>query len=1649
MRLKLSLLNRRATPDTPVVSDILVAADVTVTVGEIAARILGNDALPRDATLRVQYPSATGFVVLDPFAPLPQAHLCAGSYIEAVPVGVVGPAEQRAFTVRAALRDAAGNVWPLVEGHNQLGRDKRFRIWLRSRTVSRKHADIFITGDRALLTDLGAANPVSVGGVPVSVGELAQGDVLEIGDQDLTFTWMLTPAAPQVPETIIEYVRPPRIEQFVGQRRISLPTPPAAPAPQHLPMLAILAPLLMGVASYAMTQSPYSLILIAMSPLMMLGSWLDGIFGNKKDFKRQLAEYHEGLVRMDEELTGQQQRECLARNAEFPDGNAIASAILHRDVLLWTRRPEHATFLELRVGLGADRSRLQLELPERGNIPDSIWQQLTGLQQRHETIEPVPLLISLPEAGSMGIVGERNARDDVMRQIILQLATLHAPSEMVIAGAAAEAMAPTWAWLKWLPHVDPPQSPLGGAHLAMGRVDNNRLIARLEELIARRQSNGDAGALRSHLPVDHRVGDDHGIPVTSLPRLPAVVVLIVGETGVDTGRLVQLAEDGPDVGVYTVWLQDTRTQLPAACRSFVDIALDLTATLNQVREAVSLPLRQPDRVGLIAAERMARELASIDDAGARVLDDSDLPSRVALHELVPYDIVGSAQGVVAAWRESDSIKRTWATHQERKPGTLPAVVGMGLDGRLRLDLREQGPHALVGGTTGAGKSEFLQTWIMSMAASISPDRLTFLLVDYKGGAAFAECVNLPHTVGLVTDLSPHLVQRALTSLRAELTYREHLLNAHGAKDLIMMERSGDKLAPPNLIIVIDEFAALAADVPEFVDGVVDVAARGRSLGVHLIMATQRPNGVITDNLRANTNLRVALRMADESDSADVIDTDLAAHFDPATPGRGAVRVGPGRISGFQTAYIGAPVQTRESQADLAISDLPFGPGNQWPQPAAPTQHPGGAREIQDILEHIQAAASELALAAPRRPWLDELPDILDLESVWAPNQQVPLSWPLGVQDEPAQQRQTTLTFVPERDGHLCVVGSAASGKSTLLRTVAAVATHTASPEAPLWIYGIASGSGLAALGKLPNVGDILDVEDHERIPRLLKWLVRLAKQRTSECASANVATHSEWLTQHPLSAREQPKAAPDIMRRARIVVLIDGYGALQERFENDRQFDFERAFDDLLSFGPKVGIHVIVAVDRIRSIPQRFRGYLGSEILLKVTEDEATAAGIPAGFFADAPAGRGMYRGREIQVAIPAAGTTAGQVNAAVGALAAEWRAVFAAVEGVEPDQWQAPAVRLLPERIALKQLAARTQDGRVVVAMADDDFGSVGYSMRGVTVFMGRSKSGTSTALRTAVAAYERQPDIARKARRVLWLTKDDETSVAPGHVNQVVGDDAVANVLARLLSGGKSVSTEFGQNSVPSQGLSTASSGMSAGASGSTLDGLDFSIPHAGADDAMPSEPAADTVTSTAAPRSDVESSGADADETAILAAREAAVAAALERLWATEPETPTPPQDTIGDWSIPSAVTGVSSGANAVFADLPIGSAGDDTSTDPDDASRTRQDVPGLIVIERITDFIGGVAERQLEAFLSQAARSRWNVVVEADATLIAASWDLQSAVRSAKTSFLLRPEEGDGYSALRVTLPEEDYSEFPPGRGYMVADGQVRKVQIAQA
>ena len=297
-----------------------------------------------------------------------------------------------------------------------------------------------------------------------------------------------------------------------------------------------------------------------------------------------------------------------------------------------------------------------------------------------------------------------------------------------------------------------------------------------------------------------------------------------------------------------------------------------------------------DGVDRRVANETARALTPVKDVSASV-GSSELPTRVSLFDVLDMDEVTPA-----------AIRSVWRQRRQ----TLDAPIGMAGEGPVAIDLRGDGPHALVAGTTGSGKSELLQSLVASLATTHSPRTVTFLLIDYKGGAAFHACRQLPHTVGMVTDLDGVLAERALVSLNAELRRREALLRDAGAKDLGEMERTAPSGAPPSLVIVIDEFATLASEIPAFVEGVVDIARRGRSLGVHLVLATQRPAGVVTEHVRANTNLRIALRVASTTESDDVVGAPDAARIPRTIPGRALMRTGPSEAARVPIRLRGRP-----------------------------------------------------------------------------------------------------------------------------------------------------------------------------------------------------------------------------------------------------------------------------------------------------------------------------------------------------------------------------------------------------------------------------------------------------------------------------------------------------------------------------------------------------------------------------------------------------------------------------------------------------------------------------------------------------------------------------------------------------------------------
>jgi S-DNA-T family DNA segregation ATPase FtsK/SpoIIIE len=1108
----------------------------------------------------------------------------------------------------------------------------------------------------------------------------------------------------------VQFSRSPRIAPRFAGEEFQVPELPDRGKGNPMPLVAMAVPLLMGALIFWMTKSPYSIIFMLMMPLMMAGTYYEARRQQKKDYAQAMVDFREDLELLSGKIRDRLVTEGEVRRAEHPSSAECLTAIRDRSALLWTRRRDGAGYAELRFGTGILPSRSKIKMPSVGRSKAEAWLEVSETLEDLEVVPDVPVVAAPLQTGAIGVCGPRASALGAARSLVVQAVALHSPAELVVCAFASGGSSREWDFLKWLPHTSSPHSPIDADHLAASQPGCSALADALEDLIAHGPSTTGAGA-----------GSDPARAPAAEDR-PTVVVLVESDAPIDRSRLVAIAERATRARLVVIWVADTQTLLPSACQTFLAVGDDPSSLVGYVHEGEAVEPVAVDRVSYDEAMAAARQLAPVVDSGVPVDDSSDLPRAVSLLTLTGTELATADEAVLERWSESRSILTgPYAPPVlPRRPASLRAVVGQSSQGTFSIDIRTDGPHALVGGTTGAGKSELLQAWILGMAAAHSPQRVTFLLVDYKGGSAFRDCVKLPHTVGLVTDLSPHLVRRALASLSAELRYREHLLARFKAKDLIELERRGEVEAPPTLIIVVDEFAALVQEVPEFVDGVVNVAQRGRSLGLHLILATQRPAGVIKDNLRANTNLRLALRMADENDSEDVLGSKEAAYFDPALPGRAVSKTGPGRLVPFQTAYAGGWTSDVPPPPDMKVETLTFGSAVEW----EPPQEDGADREdvdlgptdIQRLVTTIGRAAKRAQLPKPRKPWLPDLLPVYDLAAL--PTERRDDELVFGVADDPDNQAQPVISFRPDKEGNLAVYGTSGSGKSVFLRTMAVAAGYTVR-GGPCQVYGIDFGNrGLAMLEALPHVGSIVPGGDHERVTRLLRHLRDTIDERASRYSAVSAGTITDY---RRLAAR------PD---EPRIIVLIDGMTAFRQAYEVGGRFQWLDLLAGLAADGRPVGVHFIIGSDQRTGLPTNLAAAVQGRIILRMSNvDDYSVFGVAGDVLTMAsPPGRGLMNGSEVQIAV-----LGGSVDVTAQARAIEAFGEATTKAGVPI----APPIESLADVIPVADLPPETR-GRPVLGVASSSLEPHGYDPKGTFVITGPSGSGRTTALAaTAVGLF------------------------------------------------------------------------------------------------------------------------------------------------------------------------------------------------------------------------------------------------------------------------------------------------------------------------
>lgn len=980
----------------------------------------------------------------------------------------------------------------LAPGRHVVGRAPGAAVYLADRSVEPHHALLAVADDGSIeVVQLAGRTPLLVDGRPLGPGSpagrrLRAGSTLTVGSSQLRVAPPATPTPPvrtgDVPgdtparpaQARRMVVREPRAVPVLAVAAIEPPAEPprVATASSHPGMLVgALAGVTGGLVMALVTGSVLALVFGIVASVASFATWLVHRVRHVRDHRRRRDHQRAAAAAFAESVADAATRIRTHHEATVPGLARRLAGIGGNE--LWSRRSTHGDAFTLTLG----RGDLEWPVPLADGV--ALAPDLLAITETAGVLTDVEVPVRLDTTERTVVAVDGVGSDAVVRGLVVQLAISTGPADWCVRAVVSDPA--QYAWIDRLPHA------VGGEERSV--VDAADAAA--------------VGALARHLDD----GDSRRVVVVC--DVPALLAT-------RTGPLRRLLDGGRPV---TVLLAVTDgSGLPAVCDAVLRMGSagtgHWTPDLHDGAAAAAWGGVRVRPVGVrrAVAERVADRLSHYLDPEDPSTSTGRLPRTLRLGELpgAPH----SVEEVLERWN---------AGGVDPAPA---AIVGTSVDGVIELDLVRDGPHALVAGTTGSGKSELLRTWVVQLAANVAPRHLSLVLVDYKGGSTFDACADLPHTVGVVTDLDEGLAGRALTSLEAELHRRERILREHGAADLAAYRAVPGVAALPRLVVVIDEFAAMAKELPEFLAALVGIAQRGRSLGIHLVLATQRPAGVVDDAVRANTNLRMALRLHDASDAVDVVGDRAPASFPRGIPGRAVVRLGPDEVVEFQAASCSTPG---------GVGDA-------------------GPSELARVVAFVREAALANGFAGSHRPWLPSLDELVRRGG------EHPEPGSIGWIDDPAAQARRALMW--DRTGNLALVGALGSGTTTTLVALAGALAGDGGADAPtIHVIDGCGAPALVELDRLPTCTGVIGVGDTERVDRLLG---RLGDEIDARRRRGSAAAGGDDPPGH--------------------VLIVDGLDVLRRSLDDPARVDASGApigpelLHRVLADGPAVGVVTVAVV---------------------------------------------------------------------------------------------------------------------------------------------------------------------------------------------------------------------------------------------------------------------------------------------------------------------------------------------------------------------------------------------------------------------------------------------------------------------------------------
>lgn len=1004
----------------------------------------------------------------------------------------------------------------------RIGKGREFNdIVLNRKYISKEHLVISSENGVTRFEDIGSTYGTFLNGKRVRKGQLKTGDILSLMDICIHYkntvlqfenvgSCLHIPdsrangAGNQKKEGIPEYSRSPRVREALPSEPVILAPPPSKPGKARKTggvFSSLVSSGAMMVAGLAMgAASPAFLAARAAGMISPISS----VISHKTGYSRSIRDIEE-YERMRREKYGAYIEEQYARiqtvsdaqrriiKQENPDPHECLRIVNELSPRLWERRPEDNDFLHVRIGNSYEPLCVEIKSQENPAgftmETDEMRELIQEIIEDTRVADDIPARVDLRGWRSVGIFGERQAEVCIIKNILTELCTAHAERDLRIVGLFDYEEMKVWEELRWLPHIWDESRQM--RYLAFDREERKKLADYLHDSLKSRFSYGKSSSGNDPVPTPHYlflIGSPDCLKKTEL------------EADLTENNIGKTA-------VTSVYLYNSKETLPAACEYLVHVRMNDSSEAYPARDINSKNLFTMD------------EMLSYSDFSSFVrrmfgIRLNDISARQALPKSVSF-----LDGLKAKTVEDLDIAALW--ERCRYPSSLAAPMAVRSDGKaFLLDIVCQGPHGLVVGTTRYGKSELMTAWILSIATHYHPYDVNFVVVDFKGESFAGEVAALPHVVGIITNIGPggkkksdveieRDVFRTIQSLNHELNRRETLFASVGVKKITEYQKAycdgRAKEVLPYLIIVADEFAQFKKSHPDLMKKFIDVAVVGAALGVHMVLATQEPSGIIDDQISANTNLRICLKVMKPATSREVIGRGDAVQI--STPGRAYIRVGNDEIFELvQSYYSGADYRPdhdlRPDASSLSARVSLSGERTSITEKKDQKME----EESKVVTRHILRTAKALGMKKLPAPWYADLPAELfpcDLNcqafdgSTWESSETI-AEWgmiPVGRYDIPKDQAQGTLMINPIKDGHLAVYGGPGSGKTTFLKSVASEVCRNYRPDEMLLYVVDFGGWHLTSLRDFPHVGDVVLDEEEEKLTKLFQMLKETVSER--------------------------------------------------------------------------------------------------------------------------------------------------------------------------------------------------------------------------------------------------------------------------------------------------------------------------------------------------------------------------------------------------------------------------------------------------------------------------------------------------------------------------------------------------------------------------